>query len=126
MEEYLITARSVTQAQRMAQLLERRGVRAVVGRVPMGLTGKGCGYVLRLRGQTRTAAALRLEGEVKIDIFSKGLRQKDLGVLRPVRGRIVFLRATLETNRSGDQQSRLRQSSSRLPVLTCRRSHRLA
>lgn len=26
----------------------------------MGLTGKGCGYVLRLRGQTRTAAALRL------------------------------------------------------------------
>ncbi len=26
MEEYLITARSVTQAQRMAQLLERRGV----------------------------------------------------------------------------------------------------
>ena len=57
MEEYLITARSVTQAQRMAQLLERRGVRAVVGRVPMGLTGKGCGYVLRLRGQTRTAAA---------------------------------------------------------------------
>ena len=51
MEEYLITARSVTQAQRMAQLLERRGVRAVVGRVPMGLTGKGCGYVLRLREQ---------------------------------------------------------------------------
>lgn len=126
MEEYLITARSVTQAQRMAQLLERRGVRAVVGRAPMGLTGKGCGYVLRLRGQNRTVAALRLEGEVKIDIFSKGLRQKDLGVLRPVRGRIVFLRATLETNRSGDQQSRLRQSSSRLPVLTCRRSHRLA
>ena len=60
MEEYLITARSVTQAQRMAQLLERRGVRAVVGRVPMGLTGKGCGYVLRLRGQTRTVAALLL------------------------------------------------------------------
>ena len=53
MEEYLITARSVTQAQRMAQLLERRGVRAVVGRVPMGLTGKGCGYVLRLRGPAR-------------------------------------------------------------------------
>ena len=57
MEEYLITARSVTQAQRMAQLLERRGVRAVVGRAPMGLTGKGCGYVLRLRGQNRTVAA---------------------------------------------------------------------
>ena len=35
MEEYLITARSVTQAQRMAQLLECRGVRAVVVGVPM-------------------------------------------------------------------------------------------
>ena len=42
MEEYLITARSVTHAQRMAQALERRGVRAVVARAPMGLTGKGC------------------------------------------------------------------------------------
>ena len=60
MEEYLITARSVTHAQRMAQALERRGVRAVVARAPMGLTGKGCGYVLWLRGRERTAAALRL------------------------------------------------------------------
>lgn len=60
MEEYLITARSVTHAQRMAQALERRGVRAVVARAPMGLTGRGCGYVLRLRGRERTAAALRL------------------------------------------------------------------
>ncbi len=60
MEEYLITARSVTHAQRMAQLLERRGLRAAVARAPMGLTGKGCGYVLRLRGRTHTEAALRL------------------------------------------------------------------
>ena len=42
MEEYLITARSVTQAQRMAQLLERRGVRAVVGRVPMARGAAMC------------------------------------------------------------------------------------
>lgn len=60
MEEYLITARSVTHAQRMAQTLERRGIRVVVARAPMGLTGKGCGYVLRLRGKERTTAALRL------------------------------------------------------------------
>ena len=69
MEEYLITARSVTQAQRMAQLLERRGVRAVVGRAPMGLTGKGCGYVLRLRGQNRTVAALREAGFAPAQVF---------------------------------------------------------
>ena len=56
MEEYLITARSVTHAQRMAQALERRGVRAVVARAPMGLTGKGCGYVLRLRVRRRASA----------------------------------------------------------------------
>ena len=59
MEEYLITARSVTHAQRMAQVLERRGLRVAVARAPIGLTGKGCGYVLRLRGRPRTEAALR-------------------------------------------------------------------
>lgn len=57
MEEYLITARSVTHAQRMAQALERRGLHTVVARAPMGLTGKGCGYVLRLRGREKAAAA---------------------------------------------------------------------
>ena len=55
MEEYLITARSVTHAQRMAQALERRGLHTVVARAPMGLTGKGCGYVLRLRGREKAA-----------------------------------------------------------------------
>lgn len=60
MEEYLITARSVTHAQRMALLLERRGLRPAVARAPMGLTGKGCGYVLRLRGRERAEAALAL------------------------------------------------------------------
>ena len=63
--------------QRMAQLLERRGVRAVVGRVPMGLTGKGCGYVLRLRGQTRTAAALRLLREAGFAPAQVFVRQDD-------------------------------------------------
>ena len=57
MEEYLITARSVTHAQRMAQALERRGLHTVVARAPMGLTGKGCGYVLRLRGREKAAAS---------------------------------------------------------------------
>lgn len=64
MEEYLITARSVTHAQRMAQALERRGLHAAVARAPMGLTGKGCGYVLRLRGREKAAAAWRLLREL--------------------------------------------------------------
>ena len=62
MEEYLITARSVTQAQRMAQLLERRGVRAVVGRVPMGLTGKGCGSAAAAGGGLCTRAGICSSG----------------------------------------------------------------
>lgn len=41
MEEYLITARSVTHAQRMAQALERKGLHAVVARAPMGPDGSG-------------------------------------------------------------------------------------
>ena len=48
MEEYLLTARSVTHAQRMAQALAQNGIRAAMGRAPVGLTGSGCGYVLRL------------------------------------------------------------------------------
>lgn len=74
MEEYLITARSVTHAQRMAQVLERRGLRVAVARAPMGLTGKGCGYVLRLRGRSRTEAALRLlreAGFVPTQVFRR-------------------------------------------------------
>ena len=71
MEEYLITARSVTHAQRMAQVLERR---VAVARAPMGLTGKGCGYVLRLRGRPRIEAALRLlweAGFVPTQVFRR-------------------------------------------------------
>ena len=53
MEEYLLTARSVTHAQRMTQALEQNGVRAAMGRAPVGLTGSGCGYVLRPRPEHR-------------------------------------------------------------------------
>ena len=38
MEEYLMTARSVTQAQRMMQALSQHGIRAAMGRSPVGLT----------------------------------------------------------------------------------------
>ena len=74
MEEYLITARSVTHAQRMAQVLERRWLRVAVARAPMGLTGKGCGYVLRLRGRPHMEAALRLlreAGFVPTQVFRR-------------------------------------------------------
>ena len=44
----------------------------------MGLTGKGCGYVLRLRGQTRTVAALRLLREAGFAPAQVFVRQDDV------------------------------------------------
>lgn len=52
MDYDLLTARTVTQAQRMAQKLERGGLRATVVRVPPELSGRGCGYAVRLRSGT--------------------------------------------------------------------------
>ena len=60
MEEYLLTARSVTHAQRMAQALAQNGMRAAMGRAPVGLTGSGCGYVLRLPASRAPEAAVLL------------------------------------------------------------------
>ena len=60
MEEYLLTARSVTHAQRMAQALAQNGRRAAMGRAPVGLTGSGCGYVLRLPASRAPEAAVLL------------------------------------------------------------------
>ena len=60
MEEYLLTARSVTHAQRMAQALAPNGIRAAMGRAPVGLTGSGCGYVLRLPASRAPEAAVLL------------------------------------------------------------------
>lgn len=77
MQEYLITARSVTHAQRMARTLERAGIPATVSRAPMGLTGKGCGYVLRLRGRQRAAAAWRLLRETGFSPSRAFVREGD-------------------------------------------------
>lgn len=62
MEEYLLTARSVTHAQRMMQVLAQNGYHAVMGRSPVGLTGSGCGYVLRMQGRRAEEAATLLRG----------------------------------------------------------------
>ena len=48
MAHYHIVARSITQAQQMAKLLERKGITVKIARARAGLTGKGCGYTLRI------------------------------------------------------------------------------
>ena len=46
--QYLIRCRSLTNAQRSAALLERKGISATVIKAPQGLSTSGCGYALSL------------------------------------------------------------------------------
>ena len=73
MEEYLLTARSVTHAQRMMQVLAQNGYHAAMGRSPVGLTGSGCGYVLRMpaSGAPEAAALLRSLGIGPLRVFRR-------------------------------------------------------
>ena len=56
MAYYLITFRSVTFAQRGEQALRSVGIDSILGRTPKELSGKGCGYGLRLRSRYALAA----------------------------------------------------------------------
>ncbi len=57
MDHYLFTARSITHAQRMAQILERAGIPVKMRRVGKELTKSGCGYTLQIP-QRRYALAV--------------------------------------------------------------------
>lgn len=48
MDYYLFTARSITQAQRMAQVLGRSGIRSGIQRLPVGLSTQGCAYGVKI------------------------------------------------------------------------------
>lgn len=48
MEEYFITFRSVTYAQRGERVLGRAGVRCSLQRTPRWMEEQGCGYSLRI------------------------------------------------------------------------------
>ncbi len=56
MEYYLITFRSITFAQQGEQALRTVGIDCGLRRTPKELSGKGCGYGLRLRGRYALAA----------------------------------------------------------------------
>lgn len=47
--EWLITFRSVTYAQRAEQLLRRNRIACRIQRTPKHLTERGCGYCLRIQ-----------------------------------------------------------------------------
>ena len=59
MENYLITFRSVTPAQRGENLLRKGGIACAIVRTPRVLAEQGCGYSLRVRqGQLKAAVEL--------------------------------------------------------------------
>ena len=49
--EWLITFRSVTFAQKGEGLLKRSGIECMLQRTPKELSERGCGYCLRLRAK---------------------------------------------------------------------------
>ena len=68
----LITCRSLTHAQRAAQLLNRSGISAGVVKTPQELSARGCGYAVSLYRHAEEAVSIlhgynMLEGRV----FSK-------------------------------------------------------
>ena len=61
--EWLITFRSVTFAQRAERALRMRNIPCAMQRTPKKLTERGCGYCLRLRGIDAPAAVEILRRE---------------------------------------------------------------
>lgn len=60
MNHYLFTARSVTMAQRMGQVLGQGKLPHSVQRMPVGLTNQGCTYAVRIPERYFDAAISRL------------------------------------------------------------------
>ena len=56
--KYLILCKSLTNAQRAALLLERRGIGATVVKAPQHLRSNGCGYAVSLYRRLGEAASL--------------------------------------------------------------------
>lgn len=46
--QYLITSRSLTQAQKAAKILEKHGITATVVKAPQGLSTRGCAYAVSI------------------------------------------------------------------------------
>lgn len=71
MDHYLFTARSVTHAQRMAQILGRVGVPVRMRRAGNSVTKNGCGYTLQIaeRKYGQAIDALHEAGVRPVGVF---------------------------------------------------------
>lgn len=75
--EWLITFRSVTFAQRGERALRSRNIQCVIQRTPKKLTERGCGYCLRLRA-VDAPRAVEIMGREKLQ-YEKLYALKDDG-----------------------------------------------
>lgn len=57
---YLIICRSLTYAQRTAQILERAGVTAHILRSPRAITGEGCSHAVKISERNLSEALIYL------------------------------------------------------------------
>ena len=56
MNNYLLTCRSLTYAQRAAKVLEKSKIRAVITKILPELSEFGCGYGVRIREEHKNTA----------------------------------------------------------------------
>ena len=62
---YLIMCRSLTNAQRGARILERKGINTRVVKSPRELTGGGCGYALSIYRSPIEAYSILRENNIR-------------------------------------------------------------
>ncbi len=74
MDHYLLIARTITQAQRMVQVLNAGGIRVQIFRAPAGLTDRGCSYAVRIPGEQLNQVLQRLEAASlqPVSVFQHG------------------------------------------------------
>lgn len=65
MPQYWISFRSLTHAQRAARILERKGITAIVSRLPQGVSPRGCGYALIVRHRINDAISFLREAKLQ-------------------------------------------------------------
>ena len=79
MNNFYITFRSVTFAQRGEKLLRQGGYRCVLQRTPRWMEEQGCGYCLKLKVEDIMPAVLILRGE-KLPMRKVYLQRGDGGM----------------------------------------------
>ena len=61
MINYLMICRSLTYAQKMAKVLERAGITAIVTRTPQEISEEGCGYCVKVSEKRLSDALISLK-----------------------------------------------------------------